>query len=227
MEEEEEEGEGEGEEEWEDDEEWDEGEEEGEEGEEEDGEEEKKQSSDPDCAAAKLQGGGRRAPRGMCGAKEVTSPDHARQAECILQDAALMALLERAAFKFVEQYTVGGPPTPGSSAVRQPSSKAVAALRSPSRKWSFGMGLAATASQQPGDPPSGGMQRAFHGCLAARAYDCNGGDEIDEFQVSTTAAHSLLQQHASCCSTPGALTYTWCTYSTPKPTQPRTRTHIY
>ena len=153
-------------------------------GEGEDGEEGGGQSSEPDCAAAKLQGGGRAAPRGMCGAEEVTSCDHARHANFILQDADLMPLIERAAYSFALQYTVGGPPTPGSAAVRQPSFRAVAALRSPARKWSFGMGFAATASQQPGDPPSGGMQRAFHGCLVAHDYNCNGGSVCDELQVS-------------------------------------------
>ena len=123
--------------------------------------------------------------RGMRGTGEFYSPDCSRHARSILQDPALISLVTHAAYEFVLQYTLGGPPTPGgSSADRQPSLRALAAVRSPSRKMSFGMGAAATGRQQPGDPPSGGMQRCFHAAEVARAYERNGGIVCEALQVS-------------------------------------------
>jgi hypothetical protein len=49
---------------------------------------------------------------------------------------------------------------------------------------SFGMGAAATGRQQPGDPPSGGLQRCFHAAEVARAYERNGGIVCEALQVS-------------------------------------------
>ena len=128
---------------------------------------------------------GKAAPRGMFGREDVCSQDRSRHASFLTRDAPLMAQLERAAYELVVQCVVGAPP-PASDplAAREPSLRAFAAVKSPNRKMSWGAGGAAQGQQQPGDPPSGGMQRVFHAAQVAHALERD-GKVPDELMVST------------------------------------------
>ena len=115
-------------------------------------------------------------PRGMCCGREVDdAPDLSRHARSLQRDTTgFMDLMKSAAYCYIRQYIAGGPLDADDTAAREPSMLAAAAVRSPSRKYSSGLGLHATAKQQPGDKPSGGLQRVFHAADVAYEFHLNG-----------------------------------------------------